>query len=67
MSKSLAMGLFPKSLKRAKILPIFQNVNQLVIGYKVYMKKFYFKTCNLYFCNSCPGLKALVDEIILID
>ena len=31
INKSLAMGLFPKSLKRAKILPIFKNKDKLDI------------------------------------
>ena len=31
INKSLSMALFPKSLKRAKILPIFKNKNKLDI------------------------------------
>ena len=29
LNKSFAMGLFPKSIKRAKILPIFKNKDKL--------------------------------------
>ena len=63
INKSLAMGLFPKSLQRAKILPIFKNKDKLyktnyrpisilsVIS-KVYEKVFYNRLYNYFSVNN---------------
>ena len=59
INKSLAIGLFPKSLKRAKILPIFRNKDKLdITNYrpisilpvisKVYEKVFYNRLYNYF-------------------
>ena len=63
INKSLATGLFPKSLKRAKILPIFKNKDTLdIINYsqililpvisKVYGKDFYNRLNNYFSVNN---------------
>ena len=63
INKSLAMGLFPKSLKRAKILPIFKNKDNLdITNYrpisilpvisKVYEKVFYNRLYNYFSVNN---------------
>ena len=62
INKSLAMGIFPKSLKRAKILPIFKNKDKLdITNYrpisvisKVYEKVFYNRLYN--YCSYFTGL-----------
>ena len=57
------MGLFPKSLKKAKILPIFKNKNKLdITNYrpiyilpvisKVYKKVFYNRLYNYFSVNN---------------
>ena len=58
INKSLAMGHFPKPLKRAKILPIFKNKDKFDINYrpisilpvisKVCEKFFYNRLCNYF-------------------
>ena len=62
INKSLATGIFPKSLKRAKILPIFKNKDKLdITNYrpisllpvisKVYEFFFYNRLYNYFFVN----------------
>ena len=62
-NKSLAMGLFPKSLKSAKILPIFKNKDKLdITNYrpisilpvfsKVYENVFYNRLYNYFSVNN---------------
>ena len=63
INKFLAMGVFPKSPKRAKILPIFKNKNKLdITNYrpistlpvisKVYEKVFYNRLYNYFSVNN---------------